>query len=56
MIDTAKGVNMLVSTDTKDLKGVTGAVSFDDLHNAVKSAVVIELVDGVDAKATLINP
>ncbi|NLL74881.1 MAG: ABC transporter substrate-binding protein [Erysipelothrix sp.] len=42
--------------DTKDLKGVTGAVSFDDLHNAVKSAVVIELVDGVDAKATLINP
>lgn len=42
--------------ETKDLKGVTGSVSFDDLHNAVKSAVVIELVDGVDSNATLINP
>lgn len=42
--------------ETKALKGVTGSVSFDELHNAVKSAVVIELVDGVDAKATLVNP
>ena len=41
---------------TKDFETVTGTVSIDALHNAVKSAVVIELVDGVDAKATLVNP
>ena len=41
---------------TKDFETVTGTVSIDGLHNAVKSAVVIELVDGVDAKATLVNP
>lgn len=41
---------------TKDFKTVTGSVTIDDLHNAVKSAVVIELDKGVDVKATLVNP
>ena len=41
---------------TKDLKTVTGTVSIDEFHNAVKSAVVIELIDGVDARSTLVNP
>lgn len=41
---------------TKDFKTVTGTVSIDDLHNAVKSAVVIKLEDGVDTSSTLVNP
>lgn len=36
--------------------GITGSVTFDANHNPVKSAVVIELVDGVYAKATRVNP
>lgn len=36
---------------TKDFEGVTGKFSVDDKHNPVKSTVVIELVDGKQAKS-----
>lgn len=41
---------------TKDFKTVTGTVTIDELHNAVKSAVVINLENGVDASSTLVHP
>ena len=41
---------------TKDFKTVTGTVTIDELHNAVKSAIVIELENGVDTRSTLVNP
>ena len=36
---------------TKDFKGVTGSISFDDKHNAIKSVLVVELVDGVQTNS-----
>ena len=36
----------------KNYKGVTGKISFDKLHNAVKSVLVVELVDGVQTSST----
>jgi len=41
---------------TKDLAGVTGTVTIDALHNAVKSAVVITLKDGVQTSPVRVNP
>lgn len=41
---------------TKDFKGVTGTFSIDKNHNAIKSAVVIELKDGEQASAEKVNP
>ena len=36
--------------------GVTGDISFDALHNAVKPAFLIELNNGVAINATIVNP
>lgn len=36
--------------------GVTGDISFDELHNAVKPAFLIELKNGAPVKATIVNP
>ena len=36
--------------------GVTGDISFDALHNAVKPAFLIELNNGVPVNATIVNP
>ncbi len=36
--------------------GVTGDISFDELHNAVKPAFLIELNNGVAVNATIVNP
>lgn len=41
---------------TSAFTGITGSITFDAKHNPVKSAVVIELVNGVYAKATRVNP
>ena len=43
--DPAKIQEALLATD--NFKGVTGSISFDELHNAIKSVLVVELVDGV---------
>lgn len=40
----------------KDFPGITGTISFDEWHNPVKSAIVVQLVDGVQAAATIVNP
>ena len=36
--------------------GVTGDISFDEFHNAVKPAFLIELRNGVPVNATIVNP
>ena len=36
--------------------GVTGDISFDKFHNAVKPAFLIELNNGAPVKATIVNP
>ena len=41
---------------TKDLQLVTGSVTLDKYHNPVKSAVVMELIDGKQVYKTTINP
>jgi len=41
---------------TSNFKGVTGSFSIDDNHNAVKTAVVIELKDGEQASAVKVSP
>lgn len=43
--DPAKIQEALLATN--NFKGVTGSISFDDKHNAVKSVLVVELVNGV---------
>ncbi len=43
-------------TATKDFVGVTGTISLDALHNPIKSAVVIEFVNGVYSNPVLVNP
>mgnify|MGYP003288539826 CR=1 FL=1 len=40
----------------KDLQGVSGALTFDDKHNPIKSAVIIEHIDGKQTFKTKINP
>jgi len=40
----------------KDFPGVTGTISFDEWHNPVKSAIVVQLVNGEQASATVVNP
>jgi len=54
------------STDTQKVRdalealpsfeGVTGTITFDAQHNAVKSAFLVQLTNGVATSATLINP
>lgn len=50
-----KAVNDAIK-NTVDFKGVTGSITIDALHNAKKSTFVIELKDGVEANATIVNP
>ena len=38
----------------KDLQGVTGATTFDDKHNPIKSAVIIEHVDGKQDRKSVV--
>ncbi|HAO61888.1 MAG TPA: branched-chain amino acid ABC transporter substrate-binding protein [Erysipelotrichaceae bacterium] len=40
----------------KDFKGITGTINFDEWHNPIKSAIVVELVNGEQASATVVNP
>lgn len=40
----------------KDFKGITGTINFDDWHNPIKSAIIVELVNGEQASATVVNP
>ena len=47
--DPAKIQEALVAT--KGFKGVTGTITFDELHNAIKSVLVVELVDGVQSNS-----
>ncbi|PKR83290.1 ABC transporter substrate-binding protein [Heyndrickxia camelliae] len=42
--------------ETKDLQLVTGTFTFDDKHNPVKSAVILEYVDGKQQFKAKINP
>ena len=42
--------------NTKDFKGVTGTITIDELHNAKKSTYVVELKNGVETDATIVNP
>jgi branched-chain amino acid transport system substrate-binding protein len=51
--DAAKVAEAL--STTTDFTGVTGKVSIDEFHNAVKTATVIELKDGKEASATIVN-
>ncbi len=42
--------------DTKDFIGITGNLAMDEYHNPIKSAVVIEMVDGVQTFKERIDP
>ncbi len=42
--------------ETKDFAGVTGTISISALHDAVKSAYVVGLENGVATTAVLVNP
>lgn len=42
--------------DLSTFSGVTGEISFDALHNAVKPAFIITLTNGVPSKADIVNP
>jgi branched-chain amino acid transport system substrate-binding protein len=41
---------------TKGFAGVSGSVTFNEQHNPVKSAVIIEYKDGAQKFNTKINP
>lgn len=40
---------------TKDFKGVTGSITFDSLHNAIKSVLVVEVKDGIQTSSIEIS-
>lgn len=42
--------------NTKDFVAVTGVISINDLHNAEKSTYVVELQNGVEVNATIVEP
>lgn len=42
--------------ETKDLKGITGNMTLNDTHDALKSAVIIEFKDGKQTYKTTVNP
>jgi len=41
---------------TVGFEGITGTISFDDLNNPIKSAIVVELTNGVQTNAVIVNP
>lgn len=45
-----------VMSKISGFKGVSGDVVFDEQHNPIKSAVIIEYVDGVQTFKTKVNP
>ena len=42
--------------ETKDLSLITGTFTVDEKHNPVKSATVLEFVDGEQVFKTKVNP
>lgn len=42
--------------EVEDFEGVTGTFSFDDFHNPVKSAIVVELQNGEEVSFTEVDP
>lgn len=42
--------------EVEDFEGVTGTFSFDDFHNPVKSAIVVELENGEEVNFTEVQP
>ncbi len=50
-----KKVNEAIQS-TKDFEAVTGVISINDLHNAEKATYVVELKDGVEVDATIVQP
>lgn len=42
--------------ELEDFEGVTGTFSFDDFHNPVKSAIVVELQNGEEVNFTEVHP
>lgn len=42
--------------EVEDFEGVTGTFSFDDFHNPVKSAIVVELDNGEEVNFTEVQP
>ena len=59
-IATADSTDSQAITDalaaTEDFEGVTGTFSFDENHNPIKSAFVIELQDGVEVGNSIVEP
>jgi branched-chain amino acid transport system substrate-binding protein len=59
-ITTADSTDPQAITDalaaTEDFEGVTGTFSFDENHNPIKSAFVIELQDGVEVGNSVVEP
>ena len=59
-IQTADSTDPQAITDalaaTEDFEGVTGKFSFDENHNPIKSAFVIELQDGVEVGNSVVEP
>ena len=51
----AKKVNEAIK-NTKNFEAVTGVISINDLHNAEKATYVVELKDGVEVNATIVEP
>ena len=47
---------LIVEADIKSFKAVTGETSLNDKHDAVKSAVIIELKDGKQAYRATVKP
>lgn len=41
--------------ETKDYEGITGTFSFDEMHNPIKTVTIIEVQDGEDVQAHLIE-
>ena len=42
--------------DTKDYQGITGIITIDENHNAVKSAVIRQVKDGKFIYVSSVNP
>jgi branched-chain amino acid transport system substrate-binding protein len=41
---------------TTAFAGITGTISFDEFHNPIKSAIVVELTNGEQTNAVVVNP
>lgn len=50
-----KKVNEAIRS-TKDFEAVTGVITIDELHNAQKATFVVELKDGVEVSAEIVEP